>query len=187
LPEKLKHCMIIGAIPPQADRVAIWGRRTARRVTVSAQLFRTLRQTALCAIAALFLSIGFGTASRAQQPPAVGTVVIAETQISFMVSGQAGGGTLNFGGNAYPFKIGGLGVGGFGISTIKATGNVYQLTDVSQFYGTYFNARVGWAIGLASGGQMWLENPNGVVMHLKAEREGLILSLGADAIVISRP
>jgi hypothetical protein len=154
---------------------------------MSAQLFRTPRQAALCVIAALFLSFGLGAASQAQKPPVSGTVVIDATQLSFLVSGQAGGGTLYFGGNAYPFKIGGLGVGGFGISSIRATGKVYQLTDVSQFFGTYFNARVGWAIGQAGRGQMWLENPNGVVMQLKAERQGLILSLGADAIVVSRP
>ena len=31
---------------------------------------------------------------------------------------------------------------------------------------------------------MWLENPNHVVLHLKAKREGLMLSIGADAIDI---
>lgn len=30
----------------------------------------------------------------------------------------------------------------------------------------------------------WLQNNNGVIMHLKAKREGLMLSLGGDAVVI---
>jgi hypothetical protein len=38
--------------------------------------------------------------------------------------------------------------------------------------------------GTASAGDLWLENPAGVVMHLKAEREGLMLSVGANAIDI---
>jgi hypothetical protein len=30
-----------------------------------------------------------------------------------------------------------------------------------------------------------MQNESGVIMHLKAKREGLILSLGGDAVVIS--
>jgi hypothetical protein len=36
-----------------------------------------------------------------------------------------------------------------------------------------------------SGGDLWLQNESGVVMHLKAKREGLMLSLGGDAMIIS--
>jgi hypothetical protein len=36
-----------------------------------------------------------------------------------------------------------------------------------------------------SGGDLWLQNENGVILHLHAKREGLMLSLGGDAIVIS--
>ena len=32
---------------------------------------------------------------------------------------------------------------------------------------------------------MWLQNPNGVVIELKTKREGLALSLGADAVYIA--
>lgn len=138
-------------------------------------------------MAMLMLLPGLGSVSWANDPKPVGTVVIDETQFAFIVSGQGGGGTLHFQGQAIPFQIGGLGVGGVGISEIKAVGEVYNLTDVSQFFGTYATARVGWAIGRMSGGQLWLENTDGVVLHLNAEREGLILSLGADALIISQP
>jgi hypothetical protein len=43
----------------------------------------------------------------------------------------------------------------------------------------------GYAVGKRSGSDLWLQNNAGVIMHLKAKREGLILSLGGDAIVIS--
>jgi hypothetical protein len=39
-------------------------------------------------------------------------------------------------------------------------------------------------IGDASTGDLWLENNAGVGMHLKAKREGLMLSLGADVVDI---
>jgi hypothetical protein len=40
-------------------------------------------------------------------------------------------------------------------------------------------------IGTASGGDLWLQNEAGVILHLKAKRTGLMLSLGGDAVVIS--
>jgi hypothetical protein len=46
-------------------------------------------------------------------------------------------------------------------------------------------ARAGFALGNRSAGQLWLQNANGVILHLQANRQGLMLSLGADAIVIS--
>jgi hypothetical protein len=36
----------------------------------------------------------------------------------------------------------------------------------------------------AGSGELWLQNENGVVMHLKPKRESLMLSLGGDAVVI---
>jgi hypothetical protein len=33
-------------------------------------------------------------------------------------------------------------------------------------------------------GDLWLQNGTGVIMHLVAKRQGLMLSLGGDAVVI---
>ena len=62
---------------------------------------------------------------------------------------------------------------------------VYNLRDLGQFPGTYGQARYGFAIGTASAGDLWMQNESGVIMHLKAKRAGLMLSLGGDAVVIS--
>jgi hypothetical protein len=98
--------------------------------------------------------------------------------------GNAGGGrgTLTYQGKSYPFDIAGLGVGGIGISTVDAKGEVYDLTDVAQFGGLYGLGQYGAVAGTESLGDMWLENDKHVIMHLKAKREGLMLALGADAI-----
>ena len=122
-------------------------------------------------------------AVRGQTPD--GTVEMQEVQAAYIGSGSAGTGVLSFRGGQYPFKVGGVGVGGFGLSTIDATGEVYNLRDLGQFPGTYGQARYGFAIGTASGGDLWMQNEAGVIMHLKAKREGLMLSLGGDAVVIS--
>ena len=113
-----------------------------------------------------------------------GTVTIEQVQIAFIGSGNLGGGTLKFGGKSYDFSIGGLGIGGFGVSKITATGTVYNLKNRSDFAGTYGQARYGIAIGNASTGELWLQNTRGVVLQLKADRQGLALSLGADAVHI---
>jgi len=114
-----------------------------------------------------------------------GTVKIEQIQLAFIGSGNLGGGTLNFRGQSHRFTIGGLGIGGFGVSKITATGEVYNLTDLRFFPGAYGQARYGIALGQASTGELWLENSEGVVLKLKAEREGLALSLGADAVYIN--
>jgi hypothetical protein len=113
-----------------------------------------------------------------------GTVTIEQVQVAFVGSGNLGGGALEFGGQTYRFKIGGLGVGGIGVSKIHATGQVYNLTDLAYFPGAYVQARIGFAVGELSGGELWLKNSHGVVLQLKAERKGLALSLGGDAIYI---
>jgi hypothetical protein len=114
-----------------------------------------------------------------------GTIEMHEVQAAYIGSGSAGNGVLSFRGVQYPFDVGGLGVGGIGLSTIEATGEVYNLRELGQFPGTYGQARYGFAIGSMSAGDLWLQNESGVILHLKAKRTGLMLSLGGDAVVIS--
>jgi hypothetical protein len=117
--------------------------------------------------------------------PVSGTVDMREVQVAYIGSGSGGRGTLFFQGREYPFTVGGLGVGGIGASTIDASGEVYKLNDIAQFPGTYAQGRYGFAVGTTSGGDLWMQNEQGVIMHLKAKREGLMLSLGGDAVVIA--
>jgi hypothetical protein len=108
-----------------------------------------------------------------------------EVQAAYIGSAGGGSGTLFYRGRSYPFTIAGLGVGGVGASTIAATGDVYNLRDVNLFPGAYAQGRYGFVVGNMSGGDLWLQNESGVVMHLRAKREGLMLSLGGDAMVVS--
>jgi len=62
---------------------------------------------------------------------------------------------------------------------------VYHLRNVASFPGAYAQGRYGFALGNASSGDLWLQNDAGVVMHLVAKRQGLMLSLGGDAVVIT--
>jgi hypothetical protein len=120
----------------------------------------------------------------AQQRVKSGTVSIEQVQVAFFGSGNIGSGTLHYEGKNYRFTVGGLGVGGFGVSKMEAYGDVYNLKTLRQFPGAYGQARYGAAYGDKGSGEMWLENPNGVLIDLKTRRQGLAVSLGADAVII---
>ena len=134
----------------------------------------------------LLACAGTGLASplRADTFVESGTVRIEQVQIAFIGSGNLGGGTLTTGGKSYEFTVGGLGIGGFGVSRMVATGTVYNLSNVSDFAGAYVQGRYGLAVGDLSTGELMLTNAKGVALRLKADRSGLALSLGGDAVYI---
>jgi hypothetical protein len=136
-------------------------------------------------VSLLLLPWVLGSPSSAQDDlRETGTIDINQVQVAFLWGGNLGGGTLHYGGKNYDFTIGGLGIGGIGASSIEATGTVYNLDSLDDFAGAYGQARLGFAAGDESGGSMWLENQTGVYIKLDAERKGLMLSGGVDAIYI---
>lgn len=158
---------------------------TITRATVGARGLQARFSPRLGLLIASLLGLCCGSAGADEAMTQSGTVQIEQVQIAFIGSGNLGGGTLQFGGQSYPFTVGGLGIGGFGISKMEATGEVYDLNDSRYFPGAYIQGRYGLAVGNASLGDLWLKNANGVVLHLKAKRQGLALSLGADAVYIN--
>lgn len=128
-----------------------------------------------------------GRAADAAQPEPevrpVATVTMRFGQGGFILGVSSGEGTLQFKGRKYFFKLGSLGVGGIGVAKTTATGEVYNLTDVNDFPGPFFQARAGYA-AVEGKGVHWLENANGVVIKLHTATKGLILNLGADGLMI---
>jgi len=94
-----------------------------------------------------------------------------------------GDGKLSFKGKDYPFSIDGLTVVDFGISKASATGDVYNLTDVAKFPGTYVAAEAGFTLAGGVGG-MVLRNQDGVVMHVRSTSRGARLQLGTSGLNI---
>ena len=149
---------------------------------------RCNRRAAL-ALAAVLLAAGcagpsIGPDAIAGKTPS-GTVELKAVQAAYIGSASAGSGTLNFRGRSYPFSIGGAGIGGIGASSIEGYGEIYNLSELSQFPGAYGQARYGFALGNRSGGDLWLQNDSGVIMHIAAKRQGLMLSLGGDAMIVT--
>ena len=111
------------------------------------------------------------------------TLTINEKEVGFILTGDWGHGELDYGGKQYKFKMGGAKLGGMGVTTMKASGDVYYLEDVQDFGGVYFKADAG--ITLAEGEQgSWLKNDKGVTVHLKSGTEGVALEIGIEGLEI---
>lgn len=125
-----------------------------------------------------------GAASAQTNKTPSGTVTIDETQFGFIVGGSVGGGVLNFQGKAHKFKIGGISVGAnFGVAKVAASGEVYDLPNISKFPGTYVKLDGGATIGGGVGGTV-LRNEHGVIMKLKSTQEGLQFNLSANGVQV---
>jgi hypothetical protein len=113
-----------------------------------------------------------------------GTIELKQYTVAWVGSGTMGGGTLTVDGVEYPFRLAGLGFGGYGASSIDASGIVYNLSSVAAFPGTYGNARMGMTGGDSGTGKLWLRNEDGVVVKLESKMRGLALGTGVDGILI---
>lgn len=140
-------------------------------------------RSAFVFLAFLFASTWAEAAEKKLRPS--GTVEIVQRQAGYYLTIGSGTGVLRIGGRDYPFKISGLGFGGTGFASIKATGKVYNLKSRRHFAGRYTATRTGFVIGKTSRGKMWLKNANGVQLELSVERNGLMLTFGIDDLTIT--
>jgi hypothetical protein len=138
---------------------------------------------ALVFLAFLFVSSASQAAETKLRPS--GTVDIVQSQAGYYLTIGSGKGVLHFGGRDYPFKIAGLGFGGTGFASIKATGTVYNLKSRRQFAGRYTATRTGFVVGKTSRGKVRMKNSNGVVLELTVERNGLMLTFGVDDLTVT--
>jgi hypothetical protein len=135
-------------------------------------------------VALFFLAMALATnAVAAEKATPSGKVSIASTSIAAGIGVSWGDGKLSFKGKDYPFSVDGLSLVDWGISKVNATGDVYNLTDVGKFAGTYVAAEAGLTLAGGMGG-MVLRNANGVIMHLRSVSQGAQLQLGTSGLII---
>ena len=107
------------------------------------------------------------------------------TMTQFFVSGTGvGSGTLTFRGRTYPFTLIGSLNGVGALATTQASGEVYKLSDVSQFPGAWIQGNGNLAVSTLANRELWLQNNHGVVMRLSAQQAGITLSNGRYEIFI---
>ncbi len=139
---------------------------------------KTLKQAIMAAALVAAMAIN---AAAAESPKPSGTVTIESRSIAAGIGVTWGDGKLSFQGKEIPFSIDGLTLVDFGLSKASATGEVYNLTDISMFDGTYAAAEAGFALAGGMGG-MVLRNQNGVVIHIHSVSQGAKLQLGTSGL-----
>ena len=131
----------------------------------------------------LFVAAFAATAISGEARKPSGRVTVESKSIAVGIGVSWGDGKLTFKGKDYPFTVNGLSVVDFGISRASAVGDVYNLTDVSKFAGTYVAAEAGFTLAGGLGG-MVLRNQEGVVMHIRSTSRGARLQLGTSGLAI---
>jgi hypothetical protein len=140
---------------------------------------RTSSQIALFFVLTILAATAISGES--QKPSA--KVSIESKSIAAGIGVTWGEGKLSFKGKDYPFSVDGLTVVDFGIAKASAVGDVYNLTDVAKFAGTYVAAEAGFTLAGGVGG-MVLRNQDGVVMHVRSTSKGARLQLGTSGLNI---
>jgi len=131
-----------------------------------------------------FVAVFATTAMSGESAAPSGTVSIQSRSIAVGVGVSWGDGRLNFKGKNYPFTVNGLSLVDFGISRANANGEVYNLTDVAKFAGTYVAAEAGLTLAGGMSG-MILRNQDGVVMRIHSTSRGARLQLGTGGLTIA--
>jgi hypothetical protein len=119
----------------------------------------------------------------ADPPQPSGTVRISSTAVAAGIGVTWGDGTLNYRGKTYTFSVNGLSVADLGISTITATGEVFNLNKVEDLSGNYAAGEAGIAIG-GGPNDVVMKNENGVVLRVRGSQQGVRLTLAAQGISI---
>jgi hypothetical protein len=130
-----------------------------------------------------FLTMFAAVAISGESPKPSAKVWLESKSIAAGIGVTWGDGKLSFKGKDHPFSIDGLTVVDIGISKASATGDVYNLTDVAKFSGTYVAAEAGFTLAGGVGG-MVLRNQDGVVMHIRSVSKGAKLQLGTSGMTI---
>lgn len=144
--------------------------------------FSSVRRFGLLALLALVFA---ALAQPVLAQSGTGNVRINLVKGGWFIGGQAGSGTLTYGGRTYRLGIGGLSAGlTFGGSATDLVGTASNLRRASDIEGVYTAGDAGVAVG---GGRrvIRMRNTNGVVLALRGRQVGLALDLDLGGMAIS--
>jgi hypothetical protein len=117
-------------------------------------------------------------------PKADATLKISAKALAAGAGYSWGGGKLTYKGKEYDITIDGLTVGAVGITSISASGKVYDLKKLEDFDGNYTAVVAGSAIG-GGGGVLTMRNQNDVEVTLKATTRGVSLTIGVSGVKLA--
>ncbi len=106
-----------------------------------------------------------------------GTLTLKSKSVALGAGVSWGDGTLAFQGKDYPVSVSGLSLVDLGVSSISASGKIYNLNKLSDFSGNYVATQATFAI--AGGvGELAMINEKGAVIRLTSEQSGTQLAAG---------
>ena len=130
------------------------------------------------AVAALGLAL---TAAEAKSRTPNATLRLTGGSVAAGVGVDWGRGTLTYQGKTYPVAVKGLSVGDVGVTSIEASGKVFNLKKLSDFDGNY--TAVGAGLTAAGGaGVAAMKNQNGVTVELVSTTRGVDIALGGAGV-----
>ncbi|WP_158284169.1 EipA family protein [Azospirillum sp. TSO22-1] len=127
--------------------------------------------------------VGGSVAQEAKMPPD-GTIEFTGGSAALGIGYSWGSGTLHYKGKAYPFTASGFTLADIGATQNKVTAEVYKLSAVEEFPGTYSVAQTGGAL-VGGGGIGYLQNDRGVVLKVLSNSQGARLTLGVGGVTIA--
>jgi hypothetical protein len=144
-------------------------------------------------VGALVLMASFTRPILAEDEPEVtGARKDAEPDATIVVSGwtaaigvglSSGSGTLTYQGKEYELKVSGMELGGVGISSGTASGNVYNLQNVEDINGQYSGLAAGAMVG-AGAGALGMRNDKQVIIRVTTKAKGARLKMGASGMTL---
>jgi hypothetical protein len=145
----------------------------------------------LVSIATMLLICGAAVADQASDATPVpdssspdATVSLKATSVAAGVGWVWGNGKLEFKGKGHKFKISGLSVVDAGVSSVTASGEVYNLANLNDFSGNYTVASAGIALG-GGAGASYLKNEHGVIIKLVETEQGLRFNLSGEGVKLT--
>ena len=116
------------------------------------------------------------TVALAADPAPSGSVTISSTAVAAGIGVSWGDGKLTYQGRTHAFSVDGLSVADLGIASVSSSGEVFNLTKLSDFSGNYTAGESGIAIA-AGANDTIMKNQNGVVIRLHGTQQGGRLTL----------
>lgn len=119
-------------------------------------------------------------------PKVSGTIKLESTSIAVGIGVKWGKGTLTLhDGSTHKVKINGLSVIDVGITKIEASGEVFNLVELTDLDGTFLAGEAGIALGPGRSAAA-MKNNNGVVIQLRSTQKGVKLTLAPEGLSIKR-
>jgi hypothetical protein len=125
--------------------------------------------------------LGVLAVALAAEPAPSGSVKITSKAVALGVGVSWGDGTLTYQGKNYTFSVDGLSVADLGISSVSSSGEVFNLSKLSDFSGNYAAGEAGIAIAGGPSDTI-MKNQNGVVIRLHGTQQGGRLTLAAQGV-----